>query len=93
VDEPEAMPLPTAYCAPGRKVISELALVLKGERYAEMTEHPWLEGSTDVWLVAALPPLELSPLPPFSAEFTRPPWYCLLGPVVPASPFVLTALM
>ena len=45
-------PLPTAYCAPGRKVTAELALSLRGERVAEVVEHPWLTGEKDVLMIA-----------------------------------------
>ena len=91
MDEPEAMPLPTAYCAPGRKVISELALVLKGERYAEMIEHPWLEGITDVWLVSPdVGHWDFPPMPLLSGGCSLLPWYQV--PVLPlSSPLVLFA--
>ena len=92
MDEPEAMPLPTAYCAPGRKVISELALMLRGERYAEMIEHRWLEGSTDVWLVSPdVGHWDFPPMPLLSREYSPLPWWYQV-PVLPlSSPLVLFA--
>lgn len=41
-----------AYCAPGTKLAASLALLLQGEQVAELTEHPWLEGSTDVLVIS-----------------------------------------
>ena len=91
MDEPEAMPLPTAYCAPGRKVISELALMLRGERYAEMIEHRWLEGSTDVWLVSLdVGHWDFPPMLVLSGGCSLLSWYQV--PVLPlSSPLVLFA--
>jgi hypothetical protein len=47
----DELPLPTAYCAPGRQFTAALTLALRGERVAEIVEHPWLPGSTDVLIV------------------------------------------
>jgi hypothetical protein len=49
-----------AYCAPGRKAAAELALFLRGESVTEITEHPMLEGTTDVVLVSDFD-LDISP--------------------------------
>lgn len=40
-----------AYCAPGRKALAEVALVLQGEFVREVAEHAWLTGSTDIIVV------------------------------------------
>jgi hypothetical protein len=63
-DEP---PLPTAYCAPGRQFTAALTLALKGERVAEIREHPWLEGSADVLVVN-------------TAEIEHVDWPVVFGP-------------
>ncbi len=46
---------PVAYCAPGRRQVAALTLVIKGEQVARITEHPWLEGSTSVIVVSEPP--------------------------------------
>jgi len=43
--------LPTAYCAPGQRVYAGIILALKGEQVADIVEHPWLDGRTDVLIV------------------------------------------
>ena len=40
-----------AYCAPGRKLESALALMFKGEQVSDIEESPHLTGTTDVILV------------------------------------------
>ena len=68
--------MPAAYCAPGRKAVSELALTLHGERYAQITEHPWLEGLTDVWLMSPdAGHLDFPPMPLLSREYSPLPWW------------------
>lgn len=44
----------TACCAPGRTVLSALALMLKGEHADRIVEHPWLEGFDCVILAPEL---------------------------------------
>ncbi len=48
----EEMPAPAAFCAPGRKDVSSIALALLGQPVCEIREHAWLAGTTDVLLVA-----------------------------------------
>ena len=43
--------LPTAYCARGRKAAAEITLAARGEQVAEVREHPFLEGWTDILLL------------------------------------------
>jgi len=82
-------PLPAAYCAPGRKAVSELALTLRGERYAQITEHPWLEGLTDVWLMSPdAGHLDVPLLPPLSREYSLLPWWYQVYRSRPASPVI-----
>jgi hypothetical protein len=52
-----------AYCAPGRKPIAELVVLMQNERVASVTEHPWLEGTTDVYVFTPQPftPAEMLP--------------------------------
>lgn len=52
-----------AYCAPGTKLAASLALLLQGEQVAELTEHPWLEGSTDVLVVSPPDFSDIGPMP------------------------------
>jgi hypothetical protein len=52
---------PVAYCAPGRRYAAALALALKGEQVERITEHPWLEGRTDVIVMAEPPELFIDP--------------------------------
>jgi hypothetical protein len=93
----------TAYCAPGRKAIAELALWLRGEHVAEITEHPWLEGSTDVWLVSPdalefpdLPVTVMEPLPrcPMCRGISHLPWCSIAFPPLPPWPtsIILTGI-
>lgn len=49
----DEVPAPVAYCAPGREVIASLTLLARGERHSVLKPHPWLEGSTEIWLAAA----------------------------------------
>ena len=44
-----------AYCAPGRKFVTQIALLMQDEHVAEVAEHPWLEGRTDVLVVTPKP--------------------------------------
>lgn len=50
--QPEPDTPVTAYCAPGQRGVAELLLALRGERYRELVEHPWLAGRTDIILAA-----------------------------------------
>ena len=67
-----------AYCAPGWKAAAELVLVLRGEHVSEVTEHPWLEGTTDVYVFtpqpfsAGMPPFRMQSRFPAFPEITRP---------------------
>lgn len=63
--------LPTAYCAPGQKLAAALTLMFKGEDVAEIREHPWLEGSTDV-LVVSTAEIEHIGWPVAGPEFMPP---------------------
>lgn len=47
-----------AYCAPGMLPIARLLLALHGDEPDELAEHPWLENTDGVILVADLPELE-----------------------------------
>lgn len=91
----DAPPLPTAYCAPGRQFAAALALALRGERVAEIVEHPWLEGSTDVLVVNTAEielvdrPVTFNPAPDRLSAFDRllsghcrPGPLSLLGPIL-----------
>jgi hypothetical protein len=51
---------PVAYCAPGSKTAAALTLMLKGEQVAEIAEHPWLAGHTDILVVREDPHILLS---------------------------------
>lgn len=82
-----------AYCAPGRKPLAALALILQGEHVAEITETPLMEGRTDILVTdpaalsgLALPPLALRDPPrcPLCRGFARHYPWCAPAPAVPA---------
>ena len=52
---------PVAYCAPGQRLAAALTLMFKGEPAARIVEHPWLEGKTEIYVIAK-PPELLGPL-------------------------------
>lgn len=60
VNAEDEVPAPAAYCAPGKKVLAELTLLLRGEPYSSITETPVLEGRTDVILAAPPVPLDFA---------------------------------
>lgn len=64
--------LPTAYCAPGRKLAAALTLMFKVEDVAEIREHPWLEGSSDVLVID-------------TAEIERVDWPVISRPELPSA--------
>lgn len=79
--------LPTAYCAPGRRMISALTLMLEGEQVAEIVEHPWLAGKTEILIVAPavfdLPeydPGDFQCPPRLTGPLVTPPLSSLLSP-------------
>lgn len=59
--EPESVV--TAYCAPGMAEYAARLLEMRGERYREVVEHPYMAGRLDVvlatdpgwWKVGRLP--------------------------------------
>jgi hypothetical protein len=61
VPEPGPRQWPVAYCPPGKATLTRIALQLKGYDVARVTEHPWLDDSMGVILVAD--PGELIPDP------------------------------
>lgn len=50
---------PVAYCAPGQRLGTAIALVLKGEQVARIEEHPWLKGNAG-FVVSEPPNLNLN---------------------------------
>lgn len=65
---------PVAYCAPGRRAVAELLLAARGEQVARIAEHPWLEGTDGIYVVAESP-LDLTKQLPVRYEFPEPwPW-------------------
>lgn len=99
-DDPEQPPSPvppgtvTAYCAPGRTVLSAVVLALKNAHADRIVEHPWLAGYDDVILVRE--PEEPGFLPEFpvhlagfetcrfcAAPSPRHNTWCLLRPSFP----------
>lgn len=65
---------PVAYCAPGRRFAAALTLMFKGEEVARIVEHPWLEGTAGVYVVAE-DRLDLTKLLPVRCEVSEPlPW-------------------
>ena len=67
--EPDAYPV--AYCAPGQRFAAAFTLTFKGEQVARIVEHPWLEGTTGVYVVAE-DPLDLIKQLPARCEFPTP---------------------
>jgi hypothetical protein len=61
-----------AYCAPGGRAAAEALLAERGEQVARIAEHPWLEGTDGIYIVAE-DPLDLTKiLPPFEIEIRNP---------------------
>lgn len=58
---------PVAYCAPGKRPIAELTLLLHGEQVSEVREHPWLEGMADAIVCKRVPHREI----PFPTDVLR----------------------
>jgi hypothetical protein len=52
---------PVAYCAPGRRFAAALALMVKGEQVADIKEHSYLKGCTDVLVMAQPPEFSVDP--------------------------------
>lgn len=67
-----------AYCAPGMKVATALALMLRGETVSEVIEHPYLAGSTDV--------LSVNPDAFAPQEFLLDPEAFRMSPATPRQP-------
>jgi hypothetical protein len=92
------IPLPVAYCAPGRKVIAALTLMARGERYSDLLEHPFLEGHDDIWLVAPPEPLGLPPfemVPPSALvkamqEAEEERWLRFMSPAINATGAIIS---
>lgn len=51
---------PVAYCAPGGRTAAAIALMLQGEQVAEIAEHPWMSGRSDILVVREDPQILIS---------------------------------
>ena len=63
------------------RTVAALILAIHGDKPDEIVEHPWLEGSPDILLMADLPEFELTDLP-----FMTPDPEPLLPPLWPTPP-------
>ena len=75
-----------AEITPGGRTLAALVLALHGDKPEEIIEHPWLKGSSDVFLMADPPELEHIDLP-FMATSPPPrrePPLSLLFPLPPS---------
>jgi hypothetical protein len=60
---------PVAYCAPGRKAITAITLLLLGEEVRTIIEHNWFKPDSEIMIVRVRPEF---PLPPFEYDWKEP---------------------